>query len=332
MDLRIVWYLLIGVLLTGYAILDGFDLGVGVLFPFIAKDERDRRTLLQAIGPVWDGNEVWLLTGGGAIFAAFPHVYATVFSGFYLALMLVIFALIFRAVSMEFRRDARWRKFWDGAFAVGSFLPALLYGVAMGNLARGIPLDANMNFTGNFFTLLNPYALLIGLLGLAMFVVQGATYTIQKTEGDLQARARQWLRGSQVAFAVLFVVATVATTFVRPAAFSQPLAWLAGLVVVAAFVLGWVFAAQKKDLPAFLASSTTIAGLMGIYGASNFPNMVPALNDPALSLTIYNSSSSQLTLTVMLVMALVGMPIVIAYTAFIYHVFKGKVRLTEEGY
>ena len=331
MDLRAIWYVLIGVLLTGYAILDGFDLGVGVLYPFLARDERERRTLLAAIGPVWDGNEVWLLTGGGALFAAFPHVYATVFSGFYLALMLVLFALIFRAVSMEFRQDPRWGRFWDGAFAVGSFVPALLFGVAVGNIARGIPLNAEMHYTGTFLTLLNPYALLIGLLGLAMFLVQGAAYAVLKTNGDLQARARRWLKRSQVAFALLFTLSVVVSAFVRGATFSRPLAWVAGALVVAGVAWGRVAAARHRDLGALLASSLAVAGLMGILGASNFPALVPALNDPALSLTIYNASSSEKTLTVMLAMALVGMPIVIGYTAYIYWVFKGKVR-AEEGY
>lgn len=332
MDLRVVWYVLIGALLTGYAILDGFDLGIGVLYPFLARDERERRTLLAAIGPVWDGNEVWLLTGGAALFAAFPHVYATVFSGFYLAMMLVVFGLIFRATSMEFRRDPRWRRFWDGAFAVGSFIPALLFGVAVGNVARGVPLNAQMHYTGTFVTLLNPYALLIGLLGLSMFLVQGAAYAALKTEGGLQARARRWLRRSQVAFAFLFILSALASTFARPAAFSRPLAWAAGVAVVVGIVWGWLAAARHRDLGAFLGSSLAIAGLMGILGAGNFPSLVPALNDHALSLTIYNASSSEKTLSVMLVMALVGMPIVVGYTAFIYRVFKGKARPTEEGY
>lgn len=331
MDLRAVWYVLIGVLLTGYAILDGFDLGVGVLYPFLARDERERRTLLAAIGPVWDGNEVWLLTAGGALFAAFPHVYATVFSGFYLAMMLVVFALIFRAVSLEFRRDPRWGRFWDGAFAVGSFVPALLFGVAVGNIARGVPLSPEMHYTGTFLTLLNPYALLIGLLGLAMFLVQGAAYTVLKTEGPLQARARRWLRGSLVAFGALFLLSTAASAAVRPVTFTRPLAWAAWAASLGGILAAWALSGRHWDLGAFLGSSLAIAGLMGILGASNFPNLVPALNHPAWSLTIYNASSSEKTLAAMLVLALVGMPFVIAYTAYIYWAFKGKAR-AEEGY
>ncbi|NLE75194.1 MAG: cytochrome d ubiquinol oxidase subunit II [Chloroflexi bacterium] len=332
MDLNVAWFVLVGLLFTVYAILDGFDLGVGVLFPFLGKGEKDRATMLQAIGPVWDGNEVWLLTGGGALFAAFPHVYATVFSGFYLAMMLVVFALIFRAVSMEFRHDARWRRFWDGAFAVGSTVPALLFGVAVGNIARGIPLDAEMHFTGTFWTLLNPFALLIGLLGLAMFVVQGAAYLTLKTQGTLQGRARAALKTAQIAFAALLAVSTVAAALVRGDVFGRPLAWLGWGLAAGATAGGWWAARQRRDGQAFLASSAAIVGLMGMLGASLFPNMAPALGDPALSLTIRNASSSPRTLSVMLVIAGVGLPLVVGYTAFIYRVFKGKVRLGEEGY
>ena len=192
MDLQTTWFLLVGVLLAGYTILDGFDLGVGTLHLFLAKDDRERRTSLNSIGPVWDGNEVWLLTGGGALFAAFPPVYATVFSGFYLALMLLLVALIVRAVSLEFRSkeaSPRWRQGWDVAFAVSSALPALLFGVALGNVLRGVPLDADGEYAGTFFTLLNPFALVVGLGGLAMFVMQGACWLNLKTEGAMKARA-----------------------------------------------------------------------------------------------------------------------------------------------
>jgi cytochrome d ubiquinol oxidase subunit II len=181
------WYLLLGVLLIGYSILDGFDLGVGCLVPLVAKNDADKRMLFNAIGPFWDGNEVWLLTGGGALFAAFPHVYATVFSGFYLALMLVLFSLIFRAVALEFwSYDEKRKKLWEWAFVVGSFLPSLLYGVALGNVVVGIPLNEQMEFTGNFFTLLRPFPLAVGLLGFAAILLQGCTYTILKTSGPLK--------------------------------------------------------------------------------------------------------------------------------------------------
>jgi cytochrome d ubiquinol oxidase subunit II len=340
MTLRVAWYILIGVLLIGYAILDGFDLGVGVLYRIVAKTDRERRILLNSIGPVWDGNEVWILTGGGALFAAFPQVYATVFSGFYLALMLVLYALIFRAVSLEFRskmQDERWRNAWDWAFSVGSFLPALLYGVAIGNVARGVPVDASMEFAGNFFTLLNPYALLIGLLGLAVFVTHGALYLTLKTEGVLAERAGLWAQRAWLASVVLYGLATIATVIESPHKFDNffryPIAWLAVLLSWAAILYTGNLALRKGQYKrAFLSSAVAIASLMSVFGIGNFPDMLPAVNDVAHSLTIYNASSSDKTLQVMLVIALIGMPIVIAYTAYVYRVFKGKVQLSEEGY
>jgi cytochrome d ubiquinol oxidase subunit II len=339
MTLRVTWYILIGVLLTGYAILDGFDLGVGVLHRIIAKTDRERRILLNAIGPVWDGNEVWILTGGGALFAAFPQVYATVFSGFYLALMLVLYALIFRAVSFEFRskvEDERWRNVWDWAFSFGSFLPALLYGVAIGNVARGVPLDADMEFAGNFFTLLNPYALLVGLLGLTAFVMHGALYLTLKTEGVLAERAVQWAQRSWLASLVLYGLATIATVIDSPQKFDNfiryPIAWLVVLFSWLAMFNIRLMLKKGRNRDAFLSSTGVIVWLMGTFGISNFPNMLPARNDAAYSLTIYNASSSDNTLQVMLIIALIGMPVVIAYTAYIYNVFKGKVQLSEEGY
>jgi cytochrome d ubiquinol oxidase subunit II len=204
MDLNTVWFLLIGVLLVGYAVLDGFDLGVGVLHLF-AKSDHERRVHLNAIGPVWDGNEVWLLTAGGAMFAAFPIVYATVFSGFYLAFMLLLFALIFRAVSLEFRgqfENPRWRSFWDWAFGLGSLLPAVLYGVAIGNVIRGLPIGADGSLNVSLFALLNPYALLIGLFSLAMFVMHGAAFLAVRTEGELQERMARATVGAWTAFVV----------------------------------------------------------------------------------------------------------------------------------
>jgi cytochrome d ubiquinol oxidase subunit II len=339
MTLRLIWYVLIGVLLIGYAILDGFDLGVGVLYRLIAKTDRERRILLNAIGPVWDGNEVWIITGGGALFAAFPQVYATVFSGFYLALMLVLYGLIFRAVSFEFRskvEDGRWRNAWDWAFAVGSFIPALLYGVALGNVARGVPLDAHMEFAGDFFTLLNPYALLVGLLGLAVFVMHGALYLTLKTEGALAERATLWARRTWLSSVVLYGLATIATVIESPYKFDNfiqyPFAGLVGVFSWAAMLDIFMALRKGQATRAFLSSASAIALLMGVFGIGNFPYLLPAINDPAYGLTIYNASSSDKTLQVMLVMALIGMPVVIAYTVYIYRVFKGKVQLSEKSY
>jgi len=336
--LQVIWFFLIGGLLIGYAILDGFDLGVGCWYLFTRQD-KERRTLLQAIGPVWDGNEVWLLTGGGAIFAAFPHVYATVFSGFYLALMLVLFALIFRAVAVEFRSSApspRWRSAWDGAFALGSLLPALLFGVAWGNLLRGVPLDAEMNYTGTFFTLLNPYALLIGLVGLAMFATHGALYLALKTENELAPKAIHWARKAWGTYLGLLILAMAATLLTQPQLAPNynrmHSLWFLPLGTLAAVILIGVFIRIGQPVKAFIASALSIAGLMAMSGAALFPRLVPALGQREWSLTLMNASSSELTLQTMLILALLGLPFVIGYTLWVYRIFGGKVKWEEEGY
>jgi cytochrome d ubiquinol oxidase subunit II len=326
--LRSIWFILVGVLLMGYAILDGFDLGIGVLFRFLGKNEKEKRALLNSIGPFWDGNEVWLLTGAGALFASFPHAYATVFSGFYMALMLVLFALIFRAISIEFyAHDDERRNLWEWAFIVGSFLPALLYGVALGNVIVGVPLDSSMEFTGNFFTLLRPFPLVVGLLGLNAILLQGSTYAAVKTTENIQKRARDITNKLWISFIVLFVLSSIlAFTFV-PGSAGSILAWLATILVIG----GWAMIKQaiKKgnDALTFYMSSLTFVGLWGIVGAIHFPNLVKASNDSALSLTIYNASSTQLTLTVMLIIALIGMPLVILYNVYIFKTFKGKIKV-----
>ena len=319
MDLNTVWFMLIWVLLAGYAILDGFDLGVGVLHLF-ARGERERRIHTNAIGPVWDGNEVWLLTGGGALFAAFPVVYATVFSSLYLALMLLLFALIFRAVSLEFRTQVDspgWRRVWDWAFGLGSLIPALLFGVAMGNILRGLPIEADGAAQVPFLSLLNPYALLSGALSLVMFVMHGAAFLVVKTEGEMQQRLARWVVGAWTAFVVVYLTAFVATFFVS---------------LLGAVIYGPVANRSASFLRSFLASSVAIASVMGLTAVCLFPRVVPSSVDLANSLTVYNASSTPRTLTVMLVIALIGMPIVIAYTAYIYRAFAGKVVLTEESY
>jgi cytochrome d ubiquinol oxidase subunit II len=325
--LRNTWFFLIGILLLGYSILDGFDLGIGMLFPILGKEEREKRILLNAIWPFWDGNEVWLLTAGGALFAAFPHAYATVFSGFYLALMLVLFALIFRAVSIEFwYYDEGRRGLWKWSFVLGSFLPSLLFGVAIGNVLLGIPLNENMDFTGDFFTLLRPYPLVIGILGLCAILLQGGTYAVLKTEGTVQSRAREATRVLWIAFIILFVIAFFATLAYMPEILGRTWVWLSALVVLAAWVLMFNSLRREKNGVSFIMSSLIFVGLWGIVGASLHPLIVRASNLLYNSLSIYNASSSELTLKVMLLFALIGMPLVIAYTAFVYKVFKGKVR------
>ncbi len=338
MDLNTVWFLLIGVLLVGYAVLDGFDLGVGVLHLF-AKSEHERRLHLNAIGPVWDGNEVWLLTAGGAMFAAFPVVYATVFSGFYLAFMLLLFALIFRAVSLEFRgqfEGPRWRSFWDWAFGLGSLLPAILYGVAIGNVMRGLPIAADGSLNISLLAMLNPYSLLIGVLSLAMFVMHGAAFLAARTEGELRERMARITLGAWTAFVVLFLGATLATFFASPlpleSVAANPVLWLLLLVLTAGVVYIPLASRAGKLVRAFLASAVAIASLVGLMGLSLYPRMVPSTIDPGHDLTIYNASSTPGTLTVMLIIALVGMPLVIGYTAFVYKVFMGKVVLDQDSY
>ena len=334
-ELSTIWFLLVGVLLTGYAILDGFDLGAGILHPIVARTDDERRTVFGAIGPVWDGNEVWLLTAGGALFAAFPSVYATVFSGFYLAMMLVLVALIFRAVAIEFRskeEGRRWRSLWDGVFALASFLAALLFGVAIGNVLRGIPLDPAGDYTGGLIGLLNPFSLLVGLLAVAMFVVQGATWLVVKTEGHLRDRSRLMAGWAWVALVGLWLAATTAAFIDAPhlqSNFDVLVAWLAPLAFVV-LTLGYRWQLGRgHDLAAFGLSSASIGALMAIVGVSLYPDLVPALGDPAASLTVTNASSSELTLGVMLVIALVGMPIVLVYSAWVYSRFRGKVRLDD---
>lgn len=338
MDLNTIWFLLVGVLITGYAVLDGFDLGVGVLYLF-ARSEEERRIYLNAIGPVWDGNEVWLLTGGGALFAAFPIVYATVFSAFYLAMMLVVVALIARAVSFEFRGKLQgpgWKRLWDGCFGLGSLVAALLYGVAVANLVRGIPLDEVGTFSGSFIGLLNPFALLCGITGLAMFTMQGAAYMALKTEGELQGRMQAWTVRGWTAFVTLYAVVTLATVFAAPHVFAgiaaKPLFWILLLAFAAAAVIVPIGSRAARYGRAFLASSLSIVSLVGLVAVGMFPRLVASSVDLAFSLTIYNSASTPRTQTAMLVIALIGMPLVLAYSAYVYMVFKGKVVFDDASY
>jgi cytochrome d ubiquinol oxidase subunit II len=335
--LQLTWFLLVGLLLTLYAVLDGFDLGVGILH-FFARTDEERRIFMNSIGPVWDGNEVYLLTGGGALFAAFPDVYATVFSGFYLALILVLAAFILRAVSLEFRSKEAfgwWRLAWDMAFHAGSLVAALLVGVALGNIARGIPLGADHEYAGSFFTLLNPYALLVGLATVLLFAQQGALYLVMKTEGALQARLRPVATWANALFILLYAVVTLCTLLVQKDMVLgytvAPLLWLVPLATLAAVLATPWLHQRQKDAGAFLASCLTVAGLMGLFGIGMFPNMVRSI-PVENSLTVANASSSPLSQTVMLIIACVGMPLVLGYSAYIYWVFRGKVKVEKASY
>jgi cytochrome d ubiquinol oxidase subunit II len=337
-DLNTAWFALLGLLITGYAILDGFDLGVGVLHLF-ARDNTERRINLNAVGPVWDGNEVWLLTAGGALFAAFPPVYATVFSGFYIALMLILVALIFRAVSLEFRSKIEspgWQRLWDWSFGLGSLLPTVLFGVAAGNILRGVPINTDGMYAGTFLGLLNPYSILVGVLSLVMLVMHGALYMTLKTDGELRDRMTRWVSGSWIAFVVVYLLASSYTIFeathLMESIFSKPLFWLFLLALLASAVYLPVALKAQRFFRAFLSSSVLIASAIGIAAVSMYPSLVPSSIDEAYSLTAYNASSTPRTLMTMLVIALIGMPIVIFYTTYIYRAFKGKTVITEESY
>jgi cytochrome d ubiquinol oxidase subunit II len=338
MDLNIVWFILVGVLFTGYAMLDGFDLGVGALHLFVKKDE-DRRVFLNAIGPVWDGNEVWLVTGGGALFAAFPMVYATVFSGFYLAFMALLCALIFRAVAIEFRSKEPWkwwRTMWDLGFSLGSIGSSFLIGVAMGNILIGIELDERGNYIGGFMALLNPYALLLGLTTIALFAMHGSIYLVMKTEGELQARVRRWVNRTIGIFLFFYIVLNVATLVYAPHLLeilrSRP--WLLAVFALNVLVVMNIPRQNHKgnEFAAFLSSCGAMMLLMTLFGLTVFPNMVLSMPNPEYSLNIYNAASTEKTHRIMFIIALLGVPIVLAYTASIYYIFRGKVKLTPHSY
>jgi len=338
MDLNTVWFILIGFLLAGYAVLDGFDLGVGALH-LLARDDRQRRIFLNSIAPVWDGNEVWLVAGGGALFAAFPDVYAAVFSGFYFAFMLVLFSLILRAVSIEFRSKqpmAWWRGLWDAGFSSGSILAAVLFGVAMGNIVRGVPLSAAGEYTGRFMDLLNPYSLLAGLTTLALFVLHGSLYLLLKTEGELHDRVRRWALRGQAVLTVCLTGLTVLTVWTVPRATETMRQYPVLFMVPALMFLALMKLPReislKNDRSAFGSSCFVIAGLMTIVGIGLYPNLVPSVPHPEFSLTVFNAASSKGTLGVMLVIALLGIPFALAYNVFVYRIFRGKVKLEEESY
>jgi cytochrome d ubiquinol oxidase subunit II len=338
LDLNSIWFALVGILFTGYAILDGFDLGVGALHLFTRKDE-ERRVMLNAIGPVWDGNEVWLVTGGGALFAAFPNVYATVFSGFYLAFVLLLFALIFRAVAIEFRSKQPmfwWRQMWDISFAVGRIVSSLLIGVAIGNMAIGVPIDANGEFAGTFLGLLRPYPLLLGVTTVALFMMHGAIYGVMKTEGEFHDKLRRWSMNCIIFFVICAATTTMATLLYVPrmAAQLHDHPWLFSIAVLNMLAIANIPREfhRGKDWLAFLSSCATMATLMLLFGINQYPNLVYSSPNPENSLNIINAASSQKTLGIMLVIAGIGVPIVLTYTACIYWIFRGKVKVGRSSY
>ncbi len=338
LDLNTIWFMLIGILFVGYAMLDGFDLGVGALHLFL-KDDQERRIMLNAIGPVWDGNEVWLVTGGGALFAAFPEVYATVFSGFYLAFVLLLVALIFRAVAIEFRSKQPmrwWREMWDIGFSVGSVLSSLLIGVAMGNIAWGIPLDERGEYTGTFLGLLGPYPLLLGVTTVSLFMMHGSIYALMKTEGALQARLRSWINNTIIFFIICYAVTTMATLIYVPHMADRVRAnpWLFTIALVNMLAVANIPREihRNQDWRAFVSSCVAMIALMGLFGLEMYPNLVLSNPEAAHSLNIHNAASSHKTLGIMLTIALTGVPVVLAYTISIYWIFRGKVKLDKMSY
>jgi cytochrome d ubiquinol oxidase subunit II len=333
MDLNTLWFILITVLFIGYFILEGFDYGVGILLPFLAKDDQDRRVVINTIGPFWDGNEVWLLTAGGAIFAAFPHWYATMFSGFYIALVLMLLALIARGVAFEFRSKDRWpawRSSWDWAIFVGSFIPALLWGVALGNLLRGVPIDANMTYVGGFFNLLNPYAILGGLTTLTLFTLQGAIFLGLKTHGEIMKRSIAMIKTIGPIATVMIFLFVVAGYFMTDA-FSR-LGVNPGLIPLAAgatlLTAGW-FIHHNQMGWAFIMNCLTITLSTVTIFMSLFPRVIVSSLNPEWSLTIYNAASSPYTLTVMSIVALIFVPIILLYQGWTYWVFRQRIGRTS---
>jgi cytochrome d ubiquinol oxidase subunit II len=337
-SLNTIWFILVGVLIAGYAVLDGFDLGVGILHLFVKGDE-ERRLSLNSIGPVWDGNEVWLVTAGGALFAAFPEVYASAFSGFYTAFMLLLLTLIFRAVAIEFRSKRpshAWRHGWDVVFSVGSFGAALLLGVAFGNVISGVPIDADRNVRISLLGLLHPYALLVGLTAISLLALHGASYLALKTDGALQARVRSWVRPLMIAFIIAYAVTTLATLLYEPHMAARIQSEPVFFVIPVATVLAIANIPREvfhgREFRAFLSSAVTIALLTALVGVGLYPTLMLSTPNPERSLTIFNAASSQRTLQIMLIIAIVGVPMVLAYTTVIYWIFRGKVKLDTHSY
>lgn len=334
MELSVLWFILLTVLFIGFFFLEGFDYGVGILLPFLGKEDTERRVIINTIGPVWDGNEVWMITAGGAMFAAFPHVYATLFSGFYLALFLMLMALIVRGVAFEFRskdENRTWRSTWDWMIFIGSAVPAVLWGVAVTNLIQGVPINADMQYVGTFFDLLSPYTLVGGVAFFLVFTFHGALYLTLKTEGDMVKRSRQAAIKTGV-LAAVFCLLLVGMTYSRTDLFASAGAGIALWGAVAVFVAALGAAYRQRFGLGFIFSSltvmlTTIAFFWGL-----FPRLMVSSLNPAWSLTITNSASSQYTLTIMTVAAVALVPVVLVYQGWVYWMFRKRVSAKELEY
>jgi cytochrome d ubiquinol oxidase subunit II len=360
--LRLVWWLLLGVLLIGFAVTDGFDLGATMLLPFAGRDDLERRVIINSVGPVWEGNQVWLILGGGAIFAAWPQLYAVSFSGFYLAMFAILVPLILRPVAFKFRSkrdDPRWRARWDGVLFVSGFVPALIFGVAMGNVLQGVPFrlapDMHIFYEGSFFGLLNPFALLCGLVSVAMLVMHGSAWLQLKAQGPVADRARRYGIVAALATIVLYALAgyvlwshvdgyrvtgalptdgpsnpLLKMVEVQPGAWfanyaARPWLWAAPGLGLAGALLALLGLSLRREVPTLLASALGIAGIILSVGASMFPFILPSSIEPRASLTVWDSSSSHLTLFIMLVVTAVFIPLIVAYTSWVYKVLWGKV-------
>jgi cytochrome bd ubiquinol oxidase subunit II len=334
MDLNTVWFCLVAILFTGFFFLEGFDYGVGMLMPFLGRDDPERRSIINTIGPVWDGNEVWMITAGGALFASFPHVYATLFSGFYLALVLLLVALILRGVGFEFRgkrQDKAWRVFWDWAIFAGSLLPALLWGVTVANLMRGFGIEQDMNYYGGLFPLLNPYAVLGGLVFVALFVLHGANFLVLKAPEEIAARARKVAFPAWIV-ATALTVAFVVWTFFATDILTKP--GLNGLIpallaAIALLVTGWLVRIGKGGW-AFVAGAATIVFATVMVFTGLYPRILISNLNPDWSLTISNAASSHYTLKIMTIAAAIFVPIVLAYQGWTYWVFRKRLEAGSE--
>jgi cytochrome bd ubiquinol oxidase subunit II len=365
--LKIIWWLLVGVLLVGFAIMDGHDMGVGTLLPFVGRDDTERRVVINTVGPHWDGNQVWFITGGGAIFAAWPVVYATAFSGFYWAMLAVLWALFFRPVGFDYRsklHDARWRRTWDWGLFVGGAVPPLIFGVAFGNLLQGVPFQFDdllvSTYTGSFWQLLNPFALVAGVVSSAMITLHGATYLAHRTEGAIQQRAVRAATGAALVMVAAFVVAGLWLRFggiqgyalatpIDPAALPDPLAkhvvrsagawwanyaavpalWLLPVLGIAGALLAALMARMRRTLTAFVCSALAIVGVIGTAGGAMFPFVMPSSSAPDASLTVWDSVSSHLTLGLMFWATVIFMPLIVFYTSWAYRVMRGKVTVEQ---
>ena len=338
-NLEFGWFTIFVILLMGYAMLDGFDLGVGMLHLF-AKSDRERRVMLNSIGPVWDGNEVWLVTAGGALFAGFPDIYATILSAFYMPVMLLLFGLILRAVAIEFRSKQPmkwWRTTWDMAFFSGSVIISFVLGVALGNMIRGIPLNESKEFIGTIETIFHPYPLLVGLLTVSIFAMHGSIYILMKTEGEFHEKMRRWTQPCMIFFIIMYALTTMATLIYMPhmiqAFHDRRIFFL--IAVINIFLVANIPREiyRGKDARAFISSCLNLVCLLALYAIGTYPEVVRSINDPEhLSLTIYNSSSSKLTLQILFLIALIGIPLVVAYTTAIYYIFHGKVKIDPHSY